>query len=97
MKNLTVYVTNLATNQTSSLGTVYALDTATGRPRWTHTIGDTVRSSPAVAGAPSTSAATERYTRWTPDRKHQARRSPQSRRDLPVPHIDPRHRLEARP
>lgn len=32
MKNLTVYVTSLATNQTSSLGTVYALDAATGRP-----------------------------------------------------------------
>jgi outer membrane protein assembly factor BamB len=31
-------------------GTVFALDAATGRLRWTHTTADAVASSPAVAG-----------------------------------------------
>ena len=63
MKNLTVYVTSLATNQTSSLGTVYALDAATGRPAGP-TPSETREVEPGRSrGAPSTSAATERYTR----------------------------------
>ena len=31
-------------------GQVYALDAATGRPRWTYTTGSILYSSPAVAG-----------------------------------------------
>ena len=65
---------------------VYALDAATGRPRWTYTTGGVVDPARRWRAAPSTSAAaTTRCTRWTPGRKHQARRSPQSRRGLPVP------------
>ena len=38
----TVYVADIN-------GTVYALDAATGRPRWTYPTGNTIESSPAVA------------------------------------------------
>ena len=43
----TVYVSS---NTYLGNGTVYALDTATGRPRWAYATGDAVDSSPAVAG-----------------------------------------------
>ena len=121
---------------------VYALDAATGRPRWTYTTGGPVFAGPAVAGGTvyvgsyedrkvyALDAATGR-PRWTYTTESLAWRSPRPaasarhrlrrqqgpqgvragrrvvsiRRGVPrkvgavyqFPHIDPRHRLEARP
>ena len=97
MKNLTVYVTSLATNQTSSLGTVYALDAATGRPAGPIP-PETREVEPGGGGGHRLRRQRhQRYTRWTPGRKHQARRSRKVGAVYQFPHIDPRHRLEARP